>query len=67
MTMMECGVIPQGDINDYIKPIEMPEELKAKFQYYTSAQDQMDFITEIAKGNNEKMAEYVRRLIKEGK
>ena len=66
-TMMEGGVIPAGNVDDYIKPIEMPEELKAKFQFYTHAENQMDFITEIAKGNVVKMADYVKRLIKEGK
>ncbi len=66
-TMMECGVIPQGDVDKYIRPIEMPDELKQKFQFYTHSENQMDFITDIAKGNDMKMVEYVKRLIKEGK
>lgn len=66
-TMMECGVIPHGNVADYIKPINMPEELMAKFQFYTYAENQLDFITEIAKGNDVKMAEYVKRLIIEDK
>ena len=66
-TMMEEGVIPTSNVDNYIKPIEMPEELKAKFQFYTHAENQMDFITEIAKGNDVKMAEYIRKLIKYGK
>lgn len=66
-TMMECEILPLGNVNNYIKPIEMPEELKEKFQFYTHAENQMDFISEIAKGNDVKMADYVRRLIKEGK
>ena len=32
-----------------------------------SIQSFMDFITDIAKGNDMKMVEYVKRLIKEGK
>ena len=66
-TMMEEGVIPAGDVDKYIKPIEMPEELKAKFQFYTHAENQLEFISEIAKGNDVKMANYVKRLIKECK
>lgn len=66
-TMMEEGVIPAGDVDKYIEPIEMPEELKAKFQFYTHAENQMEFITEIAKGNDEKMVAYVKRLIAEEK
>ena len=66
-TMMEEGVIPTGEIDKYIILVEMPEDLKAKFQYYTHAENQMDFITEIAKGNDVKMAEYVKRLIKENR
>lgn len=66
-TMMECHVIPLGDVDDYIKLIEMPEELKGKFQFYTHAENQMPFIAEIVKDNDLKMANYVRRLIVEGK
>lgn len=51
-TMMEEGLIPFGDTESYIKLIDMPEELKEKFQYYTHSENQMPFITEIAKGNS---------------
>ena len=66
-TMMEEGVIPQSNIKDYIKPIDIPAELVDKFQFYTHAESQLPFISEIAKDNDKKMADYVRRLIQEGK
>ncbi len=65
--MMEEGVIPTDNVEKYIELIEMPEDLKSKFQFYTYAGNQEDFITEIAKGNDLKMAAYVKRLIAEGK
>ena len=66
-TMMEQDVITQGNIKDYIKLIDIPVELVDKFQFYTHAESQLPFISEIAKDNDRKMADYVRRLIKEGK
>ena len=66
-TMMEEGVIPTTDVDNYIKPIEIPKELREKFQFYTHAAGQLDFITEIAKGNDMKMKEYVKDLIKANK
>lgn len=63
-TMMEEGVIPQMPIDSYIQPIEIPEELRDKFQFYTHADNQLSFISEISKGNDEKMAMYVRDLIR---
>ena len=63
-TMMDEGVIPETDVDKYIKPIEIPEELREKFQFYTHAAGQLDFITEIAKDNEVKMREYVKTLIK---
>ena len=66
-TMMEEGIIPQMPIDTYIQPIDIPEELREKFQFYTHSTGQLDFITDIAKGNDVKMKEYVRTLIKNGK
>lgn len=66
-TMMQEGVIPKAPVDDYITLIEIPEELRDKFQFYTHAVNQKPFITEISKGNDLKMANYVKRLIKEGK
>lgn len=63
-TMMEEGVIPQLPVESYIQLIDIPENLREKFQFYTHADNQLPFITEIAKGNDEKMAAYVKRLIK---
>lgn len=67
ITMMEEGVIPQMPLDSYIKLIDIPEELREKFQFYTHAAGQLDFITEIAKGNDVKMKEYVKTLIKANK
>lgn len=66
-TMMEEGVIPSTDVDNYIKPVEIPEELREKFQFYTHAAGQLDFITEIAQGNEVKMKEYIKALIKANK
>ena len=66
-TMMEEGVISSGDVDNYIRLVEIPEDLQEKFQFYTHAENQLPFISEIAKGNDVKMAAYVRKLIKENK
>lgn len=66
-TMMEEKVLPQDETEKYIQLIEIPEELREKFQFYTHAAGQLPFITEIANGNDIKMKEYVKKLIKEGK
>lgn len=61
---MAKGKLPKCyDLNRYIKIIEMPEELRKHFQYYTFAQGQLPFITEITKGNEEKIRNYVDNLI----
>lgn len=66
-TMIEEGVIPQDITDKYIMLIDMPEELRNKFQFYTHADNQLLFISEIAKGNELKMIEYIKRLIRENK
>lgn len=66
-TMMEEGVIPSQEVDSYIQLVDIPEELREKFQFYTHAAGQLDFITEIAKGNDVKMKEYVKALIKANK
>lgn len=66
-TMMEEGVLKNGEISEYIKEIEILEELRDKFQFYTHADNQLPFITDIAKGNDKKMALYIKRLIKDNK
>ena len=66
-TMIEEGIIPQDITDRYITLIDMPEELRSKFQFYTHADNQLTFISEIAKGNDLKMVEYVKRLIRENK
>ena len=63
-TMMQEGIISKGSIDDYIKLIDMPEELRGKFQFYTHSDNQLSFISEISKGNDLKMAAYVRNLIR---
>ena len=36
-TMMEEGVISSGDVDNYIRLVEIPEDLQEKFQFYTHA------------------------------
>ena len=45
----------------------MPEDLKAKFQFYTHSENQESWISDITKGNYEKMRAYVENLIKYNK
>lgn len=66
-TMMEEGVIPSKELDSYIQLIDIPSELRDKFQFYTHADNQLQFITDIAKGNDVKMAEYIRNLIRHNK
>lgn len=67
-TLMENHVVSIiSDPNEYIERIDMPEELMAKFQFYTHAENQEDWISNITKGNYEKMRAYIERLIKENK
>lgn len=66
-TMIEEKLIPSADVDKYIQLVEIPEELREKFQFYTHAAGQLDFITKIAKGNDVKMKEYVKALIKANK
>ena len=64
-TLMENHIVPIiSDPNEYIESIDMPEELRAKFQFYTHAENQEDWISDITKGNYEKMRTYIERLIK---
>lgn len=60
---MEKGILEKGDINKYIQLIDMPENLRGKFQFYTHAEDQLEFISNITKGNEEKIRNYVLTLI----
>ena len=66
-TMMHEGIIAKGPIDNYISMIDMPEELRGRFQFYTHSANQLSFITEISKGNDVKMAAYVRNLIRYNK
>lgn len=66
-TMMEEGVIPNADVDNYIQLVEIPEELREKFQFYTHADGQLDFISEISKDNDVKMKEYIKALIRTNK
>lgn len=63
-TMIEEGVIPEKPVDAYIQLVDIPEELRDKFQFYTHADHQLPFISEISKDNDRKMAAYVRELIK---
>lgn len=67
-TLMENHVVSIiSDPNEYIERVDMPEELRAKFQFYTHAENQEYWISNITKGNYEKMRAYIERLIKENK
>ncbi len=60
---MEAGILEKGDVKKYIQLIEIPSTFRDKFQFYTHAEDQLDFISEITKGNEEKIRKYVKLLI----
>ena len=66
-TMMEEGTIAKKEPAVYIRLIEMPQELKAKFQFRTFAEEQETSISTITKNNEEKMKEYVIELIRNKK
>lgn len=60
---MEKGVLEKGDVNKYIQLIDMPESLRGKFQFYTHADNQLEFISEITRDNEQKIRDYVLTLI----
>lgn len=67
-TLMNNNVVPViSSPNDYIERIDMPEELRAKFQFYTHSENQEAWISDITKGNYEKMRLYIEALIKADK
>ena len=66
-TMMEEGVIDKKDLSAYIRLIDMPKDLKSKFQFHTFAEGQEAFISTITQNNEEKMKEYVIELIRKKK
>ncbi len=67
-TLMNNNVVPViSSPNDYIERIDMPEELRAKFQFYTHSENQESWISDITKGNYEKMRAYIENLIKYNK
>lgn len=66
-TMMEAGVVEKNDTSHYIRLIDMPENLRQKFQFHTFAEGQPKLISELTEGNAEKMKRYVNLLIQNGK
>ena len=66
-TIMEEGLIEEKAPAEYIKLIDIPAELRDKFQFYTFAEGQMESVSVITKGNEEKMKEYVKMLIRYNK
>lgn len=66
-TLIAEGVVSEKDVKDYIKEIDMPKELRDKFQFHTFAEGQLNLISEITKGNEDKMKLYVKQLIQEDK
>lgn len=66
-TMMEEDAIEKKEPAAYIRLIEMPKELRAKFQFHTFAEEQEAFISTITQNNEEKMKEYIIELIRNKK
>lgn len=65
-TMMGENAIPKKSAEEYIHYIDMPKELRSKFQFHTFAEGQLKWISEVTEGNEEKMKLYVSKLIKTG-
>lgn len=65
--LIEEGVVETKAPEAYIKMIDMPQALREKFQFHTFAKGQLNLISEITKGNEEKMKQYVRKLIQNNK
>lgn len=66
-TLIAEGVIAKKNAFEYIREIEMPQELREKFQFHTYAEGQQNLVSEITKGNEEKMRTYVKKLIQNNK
>ncbi len=67
-TLMNHKVISViSNPNDYIERIEMPSELRAKFQFYTHSENQEAWISDITRGNKQKMRLYIEALINANK
>ena len=62
-SFMEKGLLEGTIVEKYIQLIDMPEILRGKFQFYTHAEEQLEFISNITKGNEQKIRNYVRLLI----
>lgn len=62
-TLMELGVIEKKTTADYIRLIDMPEDLRSKFQFHTFAEGQEPLVSAITIDNDLKMREYVRQLV----
>jgi ADP-L-glycero-D-manno-heptose 6-epimerase len=66
-TLIEEGVVAPKDTSEYIRMIDMPQELREKFQFHTFAEGQLNLISEITKGNEVKMKKYIQLLIQKDK
>ena len=62
-TLMELGVIEKKPTSEYILLIDMPEDLRSKFQFHTFAEGQEPLVSAITVDNDLKMREYVRQLV----
>jgi len=63
--LMDNQVVPCiSDPSEYIERIDMPEDLRSKFQFYTHSENQDEWISAITKNNYEKMRIYIENLIK---
>lgn len=66
-TMMDAGLIAQKEASEYIRLIDMPSELREKFQFHTFAEEQPKLVSELTASNAEKMRQYVSMLMQQGR
>lgn len=66
-TLMEEGVIEKKSIEEFIRLIDMPQDLRSKFQFHTYAEGQLPQISVLTVDNDLKMRTYVRQLIANNK
>ncbi|MCS7278270.1 MAG: NAD-dependent epimerase/dehydratase family protein [Aquificaceae bacterium] len=61
-TMAEEGVVDAKHMQKYIVGVEIPSDIKSRFQFYTKAEELMPWIKEITMGNREKIRGYIKQL-----
>jgi ADP-L-glycero-D-manno-heptose 6-epimerase len=63
---IQMGLVSDKNVESYIKLVQIPEDLKKSFQYFTDSRDQLPFISSITVGNEAKIVDYVKQLIIRG-